>query len=185
MKISKGVSKIFLEIKISKVVSRIFLAFCSLGLLWQQYWILNSYFRYKVSAMTSVGIPQIILPLALSFCVSYDDVLDYDTLNRETGRNWSYSTREWILYTDILTIEQLFKYSPQTQDILSKYDYIKKGNSTYIEIKSNFSDHVNVTKYYYKGMFCYHIIPHYDKVMTHRDVSVLFLLRWINGICHL
>ena len=164
------------KIKMRKVASRMFLALCSVGLLWQQYLILHSYFRYEVTATTSVAIPQVIFPLALSFCVAYDDVLDYDALNRDTGRNWSYSNRDCLEYTNYLTIEQLFRYSPQTQSILEMYRYLKKGDFIHTEAHSNFSDHVNVTKYYYKGMFCYHLIPHHDKVMTHRDVSVLALL---------
>ena len=73
-----------------KVYQFLYLLSCLSALIWQLVLILDLYFQYKVSSTTRVFLPDIIEPRSMVFCPSFSSALNFDQLNRELGRNWSF-----------------------------------------------------------------------------------------------
>ena len=64
-----------------------FLVICLLGLSYQIYLVSKIYFDYHVVTDVSVEIPEKNEPQAVTVCLEYDQVLDYERARKETGRS--------------------------------------------------------------------------------------------------
>ena len=147
-----------------RICSLVFAFMVAIGLLCQSSIVIEEYFQYKVSSKTHVFIPEVIQPHSISFCMRFTDILNYDQLNKETKRNWSFadakmSTKAMEKYVDEMTVDEIFKYTPSEGQLLSTLRFRNRSSSHVFE----FHDHriyecLNITKYIYMRFICYHVV---------------------------
>ena len=133
------------------------------GLVWQMVCICQLYFQYKVVTRTTVFIPKIIDPLALNLCIKMSSIFDYKEFRNNTGNNVTYDaiTSKEQLMTQLLhdlTVEQIFKFTPQENDVVDQVDFINSSLSSDLVVKGNLAkERVKVDKYLYMKFVCYRI----------------------------
>ena len=142
--------------------SFIFVIACGVGLVMQMLSMSQLYFSYKISTSIKIGIPGVISSDATSLCASYLDILDYEALNRKTGRNWSYAPDYEKLhkYQDELYISEIFEFTPHEQEIMAEISF--RDHHSFTILNATGSDcylHFNVSKYIYLEQMCYRISP--------------------------
>ena len=141
----------------------LFLILAFAGLIWQLVCICQLYFQYKVVTRTTVFIPTIINPMALNLCVKMSPILNYEGIRNSTANNWTYDAiiseqqSETKLLHD-LTVEQMFKFTPQEDDVVDEVTFTNSSLSSKIEIEGNDAKKlVKVDKYLYMVYVCYRI----------------------------
>ena len=141
----------------------LFLILSFAGLVWQMVCICQLYFQYKVVTRTTVLIPTIINPMALNLCVKIFYIFDYEGIRNSTGKNWTYDT---VLNDDKaanqlmheLTIEQMFKFSPEENDVVDQVAFTNSSLSTEVSVEGDEAKKlVKVEKYLYMNYICYRI----------------------------
>lgn len=168
-----------LKMKSKRIVTVIFSFFCVVGMGYQISLICHLFFRYKVSTQIRVFIPKMIEPRYLTFCARYTDVLDYDRLNRETGRNWSFSN----VFLEVkerqsnISVSEIFDFTPSPDEAVTLV--IFRGNKS-AKLRSvrgkEVYDHLKVDKFVYTEMICYRIlrINATPELYTKLSVSPMF-----------
>ena len=148
------------------------------GLLYQIYQLSNIYFSYAISTKVDISLPQKFDSSAISVCLRYSDVLDFDRLSKEEGRsNWSYSTEDETIrfYQDNLAINELFNYTPSEYSVFEKIVF--RRNTSYKLYEYNASelhDYFTVWKKLYLEYVCYSIfkIDGRDQSMTYASLAI-------------
>lgn len=137
----------------------IFFAACAIGMIIQLTAMARLYFSYKVTTTIDISIPDTIQPQALSFCTRYTDIMDYERLNNETGRNWEYTMDHLKVkkYQKELTLAEIFKFTP---NITLKETRFRKSDTYDITmiLGPAANEHVIVHKYVYLEYMCYKIM---------------------------
>ena len=145
-----------------KLVSFVFWILCVIGMSYQLILILSIYFEYDVSTRVDIAIPSRISPQTVTLCTSYADVLDYNRLNRDTNRNWSYpqDMNKRHQYQSEITVAEIFHFSPQNTSFLTGL-WLKKGKSAkwFLYNNSNLSDVIIVKRFVYLEYICYSMTP--------------------------
>ena len=145
------------------------------GLAWQLILVSDIYFGYKVRTTMDVKFPDDLSPQATSFCSRYTDILDFDRLNYETGRNWSYTQDQekiWM-YQSEMKVGEIFKYTPPVETVMNKIVYRRPG--TFERFDRNGSDvwkTFAATKFLYLDNVCYRMFDRKGKKMSYRSLSV-------------
>jgi hypothetical protein len=157
------------------VLSQIFTIAAIAGLIWQIVTISCLYFSYDVRTRLMVAIPDFIATESVSFCSRYTDIIDFEALNKETGRSWSYSLSHDLIrkYQDELSIAQLFKYTPKEDTIISKILF--RNNDSYIgqeAIGDTVVKDFSVEKYLYLEYMCYKVSYQQDFIMPYTYFAV-------------
>ena len=141
----------------------LFLILAFAGLIWQLVCICQLYFQYKVVTKTTVFIPTIINPMALNLCVQMRSIFDYEEIRNSTGKNWTYDAivseqqSETKLLHD-LTVQQMFKFTPQKNDVVDQIYFTNSSLSNEIIVNGNDAKKlVKVDKYLYMIYVCYRI----------------------------
>lgn len=161
---------------ISRLFSWFFITMCTAGLLWQLTAIIDQYFRYKVSTVVHVFTPDVIDPLAMTFCVPIHDVLDFKRMNMDLNLKNTYQDK-WDLLSDYenLTIRHLFDYVPSNDSTVEYVEYKTKKNSA-LESAScedpNWTDKIEIIKFLYDKEVCYKILLKKDEQLRYREVAV-------------
>ena len=150
----------------------LFLILAFAGLIWQLVCICQLYFQYKVVTKTTVFIPKIMNPMALNLCIMMSSIFDFDAIRKCTGYNWTYDAMmsEEQLLIDLLhdlTVEQMFKFTPQENDVVDKIRFINNSLSSDVIVKGNDAKKlVKVDKYLYMIYACYRISFIGDKPLS-------------------
>ena len=137
-----------------------FFALCFVGIVMQVLAMSQLYFAYKITSTIKIAIPETIEPQALSVCTRYTDVIDFDKLNNETGRNWNYTLYHVDIkkYQKELTIAEIMRYTPSK---MLKETMFRTSGSYDIKIinqNGEANDHFIVTKYLYLEFICYRYV---------------------------
>lgn len=105
---------------LSYLTTRAFLVILLICLTWQTAMISELYFGYKVVSGMKKRIPETVSTECINFCTRYTDLLDFERLNRETGRDWKYSIDfdDIIKYHHELKISEILNYTPSVDEIL-------------------------------------------------------------------
>ena len=141
----------------------LFLILAFAGLIWQLVSICQLYFQYKIVTRTTVFIPKIMNPMALNLCIMMSSIFDFDGIRKSTGNNWTYDAviseeklRNELLHD--LTVEQMFKFTPQENDVVDQVGFTNSSLSSEIIVKGNDAKKlVKVDKYLYMIYACYRI----------------------------
>ena len=72
--------------------------------------------------------PDIVSSQLINLCTRYVDLIDYARLNRDTGRNWTFTIDADTIrvYQDDLTIREIFEYTPSDKEIVDSLSYRKR-----------------------------------------------------------
>ena len=141
----------------------LFLILAFAGLIWQLVSICELFFQYKVVTRTTVFIPSIINPMALNLCVQISSIFDYEGIRNITGKNWTYDAVISQLQLEIellhdLTVEQIFNFTPQEDDLVEKVIFTNSSVSKKITVEGkDVKKLVKVDKYLYIPFVCYKI----------------------------
>ena len=146
---------------------------CFAGLLYQTWLICILYFQYKVTTSIEIYFPDTIPPHAVTFCTRFSDVLDFDKLNRETGRNWSYSLDYTMInrYHNELTVAQMFRYTPANHELLKKVIYRNRSHLSELNDKEVPSK-MRISKFLFLDHVCYKIGFKSNTSYTYNNVAV-------------
>ena len=150
------------------------------GLTWQLVSICQLYFQYKVVTRTTVFIPTIINPMALNLCLHVSSIFDYEGIRISTGKNWTYDAiiSEQQSFTELLhdlTVEQMFQFTPQEDDIVNQFGFTNSSLSNKIAVKGNETKKLlKVQKYLYMKYVCYRISFIRDEPLSLRHFTSLF-----------
>ena len=164
---SLKISSIFKMIDkiISRLWSFLFMLLCAAGLLWQLITIIDLYFQFKVTTTTNVFTPEVLNPLAMTFCVKIHEVIDHQRLKQDFGRD-----DDDILHN--LTIQNLFDYTPSNDGIVLQFSYKTSKFSRHKDVLANISNHLDITKFFQRGYVCYKIRLKKDEQLNYREISV-------------
>ena len=117
------------------------------------------YFQYKVVTVIQMRIPERVTTEIVNMCTRYTDILDYDRLNRESGRNWSYQPNDdgikWK-YQHELKVSEVYRYTPDVNQVMDRLIY--RVNDTYDRlILDGLQVHqvMEVSKYLMLEQVCY------------------------------
>ena len=150
---------------------------CFIGLIAQINDIGQRFFEYKTRTSIEMKIPDKISVPSLSVCWAVSESVnivkmskDFNLPHLKTHRNfWKHS--DWNPFyqlLDSLTVRQLFKYSPETHEIL------RKDVGCMIRFPSEHAlrspnpdgkhclDHFKITKYFHRGLICFKFIPNFS-----------------------
>ena len=143
----------------------LFLSLAFAGLIWQLMSICQLYFQYKVVTRITIFIPTIINPLALNLCLKMPLIFDYEGIRNSTGNNWTYdaiisgrrlATENKLMHN--LTIEQMFKFTPQENDVVDRVRLTNSSLSSDLVVQGDDAKKlVKVDKYLYMIYVCYRI----------------------------
>ena len=116
------------------------------------------YFQYKVVTRTTVFLPAIINPMAMNLCVRIFYILDYEGIRNSTGKNWTLlndnKSGNELLHE--LTVEQMFKFSPEENDVVDQVAFTNSSLSSEIMVEGDDAKKlVKVDKYLYMNFVCY------------------------------
>ena len=144
--------------KISQIVI-IFIAI--LGCSIQLRTTLLSYFHYESVSRTIYIQPKIQEVMSLSLCVSYVDILNYSSKKELRDLAHLGRTERNKRVQDILTISDIYRYTPRNDSILRhcRYRFQSTRVFTWSENKTLCHELFKVKKYYTQEFMCYMIIP--------------------------
>ena len=118
--------------------------------------------------------------MAVNLCVEISNIFDYEGISKSTGKNWTYDAirsqqqSETELFHD-LTVEQMFKFTPQENDVIDEVDFTNSSLSKKIEVEGNDAKKlVKVDKYLYMVYVCYRISLIGDKPVSLQHVTSSF-----------
>ena len=163
------------KISLRTVSFWLFVMFSVSGLLWQLYLICDLYFQYKVSTRTTVFIPKVIQPLAVSLCISLQDIIDYGKIRKAIGGKWTLEDvvsekQDYHQLIDNLTIGQMFNFTPAEDEIVGRFLF-RNESMTNVELTSKSCNEVlDIEKYLYMGYICYKIELKKDQPLTLRHL---------------
>lgn len=171
----------FCSVYFKFLVSKTYLVICLLGLSYQVYLVSNIYFGYQVVTDVAVEIPEKNEPQAVTVCLQYDQVLDYEKAKKETGKSdlkyegWYMKKQHLKTAQTTLTIDQIFKYSPEPREILQTVTYRK--NYSYRLFHLNGTEvyrKFEVKKFLYLEYICFQIYKKNDsdQLMTYASLAV-------------
>ena len=158
-----------------KVFGCIYLLFCLVGLLWQSSQFTSMYLKYMVSSKIVISFPKEIQPYSPNICFRYTDILDFERLNRETGRRWSYSQVPQVVrkYQHELTVAEIMTMTPRVEDIVKDVSF-KTKNSEIIFSNRTHSPmtFLEIKKYLFLEYVCYKIIIKGQKSLSYEELAV-------------
>ena len=160
---------------ISRSLSCLYVIACLAGLIWQLYLVSNIYFSYKVTTKLQIEFPEVLAPQSTSFCVRNTDVLQFDRLNQQTGRNWSYAADGDLIrkYQEELTINEFFEFTPEVHQVISKIVFRKKGTyERFVRTGASINETFSITKYVYLEYICFRMWDRTASSMTFRSLAV-------------
>lgn len=165
----------FEDVMVQRCYFAFHFTFCAVGLIWQTWMICDLYFQYKVTTSIETFFPDEIDPHDVTFCSRFVDLLDFDQIKLETGKNWSYTLDYNIthIYHDELTVAQIFAFTPKEEKILKELSFREAGHSNIITIFGDkINDHVNIHKFLYLDNVCYKIGLRNDAGYFYSNVAV-------------
>ena len=158
-----------------KVFGCIYLLFCLVGLLWQSSQFTSMYLKYMVSSKIVISFPKKIDPYFPNVCIRYTDILDFERLNRESGRRWSYARDPQVVrkYQHELTVAEIMTMTPRVEDIVKDVSF-KIKNSEIITSNRTHSPKtfLEIKKYLFLEYVCYKIIIKSQKSLTFEELAV-------------
>ena len=115
--------------------------------------------------------------MGISVCSRFVDHLDYEQIARDSKSrsSWHHSNQvDWIRkYQHELTINEIFKYTPEVNTTLSRV--IFRENESYVNIEYSgheVYDHFKVTKYLYLEYICYKFTSRKKIDVSYSSLSV-------------
>src|SRR5437867_1002807 len=93
------------------IVSKLFTVVAICALLFQVIDVNKIYFEFQVVTGVKVYIPEPNIPQAVSLCIRYYDLIDFDQMSEDTGLSFSYKQDDSIVRSiqANLTISDIFK----------------------------------------------------------------------------
>lgn len=152
---------------ITRAVSLFFTLLCIGGLLWQLITIFNLYFQYRVSTAINVFTPEVLDPLAMTFCVKMLEITDIKKANQDLKTN--YLLKDVL---DELSIQNLFDYTPSKESVLLNVEYKTMKFFKLRNVTENVNNHVTIQKFMQRGYVCYKISLKEEERLMYREIAV-------------
>ena len=164
----------FLSVK-PNVFSIFFILFCVLGCVTHISLVAKAYFKYPTVSSTNVFMPKIIKPLDVTACFYFPSIVDYARVNRDLGTNYS-KDQYYHAYPDMknTTIAQMFKYSPETKEILRRISFKTKQSFLFEDVDPNaLKESANITKYLQTSFVCYKVDMKFEDLVNYLDIALV------------
>ena len=140
--------------KLCRIFSLVFTAACAIGMIYQQFTIVNLFLDHKVTTTTSVYTPRVLEYLAFTACFP-PTVINLTLLNQDMSSNWTEEVFE-DESADLLTtisVQTLLKYAPSAKELINNYIYKNPSGTSDANQSSKFS----YEQFLYKFNVCYKV----------------------------
>ena len=117
------------------------------------------YFAYRTTTQVTLSTPEAIKFHTISLCIRYSDILDTESVQRDTGIVWNRNWSDWQVAFDmesLLTVDQIFKYTPSHRSILRECMY-RADNWTFVmENRGHVCERLfQIRRYFTQEYMCY------------------------------
>lgn len=153
--------KTLLFFKRYRIIFRILVALSIAGFLFQVYKVSDQYFRYETVTNVKEKERTEFTPSSTIFCVRYADLIDNYRVFKETGIRLERvkNKRDAYRMEGLLTVDQIFKYTPDPQDSIKSCLFRQEDNDLKFMNRSQCYEIFNVTKYFTQEFICYLFYP--------------------------
>lgn len=146
------------QILYKRILATSYIVICLLGLMWQLIEVSIEYFKYETSTGIRMLFPDDVTFPDISVCLRYTDILDFDELNKQTERTFSFTTDDKIVrrYQENLTLNEIFNFTPSVNQSLTSIVFRQKKSYKRYSCSKNECEKVfSISKYYYLEYMCY------------------------------
>lgn len=157
-----------------------------IGCLFQVFQVSLVYFAYTTATKIALITPLMIKNNNLSLCVRYTDVLNTRLLKKDTGIEFPYTggNREVAFETiksteGLLTLGQIFKYTPLSDTIINSCIVRPDDNDVLLLNKDGCMNNFTITRYFSQNLMCYNIEQSYAPMIYRSSVTTASLKRHI------
>lgn len=154
------------------------------GFVTQVSYVSSQYFLYATTTIVKFGVEESIFSESVSICFRAADILDYDSILKETGVNLTRVPRKasdaYYLFAN-LTIRQLFDFTPHEDSSVMQSCAIRKNGWQVQEGSGSECDHLfNISRYYTMEYICYQFREKVKREITDEmvDHSPLFRAKY-------
>ena len=153
-------------------------AICFSGLLFQIYHISRQYFKYKTRTAINIFIPDVLPNPAVHTCHRFVDMINFDHWNKHKKSKFKkpIKTEQIMEIFDNITVNEILKWTPSTDEILADCSYRKPGQSVYQQKlgRETCNRLFDVGKYFHREFICYSFrlseYGHQNKIYSTPDV---------------
>lgn len=138
------------------------------------------YFGYKTTTQVKIETPAFIRTHGVALCIRYTDIIDHKRLNNETGLTFRplRTLEDGIDQEDLLTVEQIFEYTPHENTLISKC-FTRPDEWRYnFNTGSGCYKVFNVTRFMTLEYMCYSIIRKGKRRLTQLSVTQASFLQY-------
>ena len=153
-----------------RILASLYIVICLVGLMWQLIEVSIEYFKYETSTGIRMLFPDDVTFPDISVCLRYTDILDFDELNKQTDRSYSFTTEDKMVrhYQENLTVNQIFSFTPNVNETLDGIVFRQKDSyKRYSCAHGGCQKVFAISKYYYLEYMCYR----YTNVQVSKTVS--------------
>ena len=166
--------------RLLKMFSIFFAAGCVTGVTYQILLVAKSYFCYRTTTEIKISIPKIVKTQgSITLCTRYVDHLDFERIRAaspgNTRSDWHYSHEaSWIRkYQHELTIDEIFKYTPDARTTLTKV--VSRLSDSYESNETNGAavyEQFDIEKFLYLEYLCYEYFVKNGQKLTYSSLAV-------------
>ena len=145
-----------------KVLSSVFTVLVGIGCFIQVLVISKQYSEYRTTTVITQYMPDFMIRPNLVICARYIDILDTKRLFRDTKIQVGQSVylKDNKRAHSSLTLRQLFDYTPNCSEIMSRCLFRKPGSHQLFDHRNKFCyEEFNMTKFYLQEFICYRFNP--------------------------
>lgn len=142
-----------------QLVRRLILIASLIGFVTQVTQVSIQYFRYGTTSDVAFSRPAELVPHSVAICIRYADIIDNKRLFRETGMSLKRirSLSDAIYNDDLLTVEQIFKFTPSAGQFIASCVYRDNEWSVTEANATACMKLFNVTKFFTLESMCYKV----------------------------
>lgn len=142
----------------SRWMSKVLLLLSVTGFTWQIVVVSIEYFAYKTTTAVSFQLLPYIKPRIAVLCFRYQDVMQWKPMDRETGSRYGRSQKSGSMGQEEirLTIEQIFKYTPDVDQVMDRC-LVRNKDGTVSDSREECEENFSIEKYFKQQEICYQI----------------------------
>lgn len=122
-------------------------------------YITMTYFSYSTTTRITMDKRQRVDAPTLVACVRYEQVLDYEAVNEKLGLEESPDKIPGTNYSDLLTVRDIFQFTPQKKQILKRCIYRRPQDRRVLLHDSRDCGFFRITKFVMQSFVCYSVAP--------------------------
>lgn len=158
----------------SCILRKVILVSSLIGFIVQISYVSSQYFRYTTTTDVTFSQSHYVNPYSTAVCVRYQDIIDKGKLSLETGIKLKagINLAELIANDVLLTVDQIFKYTPAADQALESCVY--REDNWLIRERTSPTDCYNwfdVSRFFTSEFMCYRIAERSARILETRSIT--------------